>query len=356
VLFDIRPKERKEELFGRNDEMKNLLKAMKNEPITLLMGIRRIGKTSLLKVCLNELGSYVYFDLRRLEFEGFSRQSFYNLLSDSMSRLLPRERVKSYLKNIEGLSILGNQISFNLQKGPDMIKIFQRFDDWAGGRGERMALAFDEAQLLRYYRGKLDFESLFAYVYDNLHSTSIVLTGSEAGLLLRYLRIDDPGSFLYGRSPETVTLKPFEERKSRDFLTAGFRESGVSAGEDFIEKAVERIDGIVGWLTLLGYRSIKDGLSEETIDLTLEEASKLAEREIKNLSSEYYLLALKAIAMGSRSWSGVKEAVEVWKRAPVTNAQITRVLGNLEAMGMIEKAGREYRFTDPITEWTARRL
>ena len=358
MLFDIKPKERREDLFGREDELKKFLKAIRSEPITLLTGIRRIGKTSLLKVCLNELDLYLYFDLRKLEFEGFSKPNFYNLLSDSMSDLLPKEKIKNYLKSIEGLSIFGNQIRFNFQKAPSMIKIFQSLDDWAGNKGERIVLAFDEAQLLRYYKGKLDFESLFAYIYDNLHSTSIVLTGSEVGLLFHYLQIDNPESPLYGRSLEVVTLKPFEKRKSEEFLISGFRENKVSPGEYFIKKVVERMDGIVGWLTLLGYRSIKDGIRDETIDLTLEEASKLAEKELKSLreSSEYYFLALRAISMENRTWSGIKRAIEAWKGIPVTNAQITRTLRNLEAMGILEKADRKYRFLDPITEWAVKRL
>lgn len=358
MLFDIKPKEKREDLFGRGEELNKLLRALRSEPITLLLGIRRIGKTSLLKVCLNELDSYVYFDLRKLEFEGFSKPNFYNFLSDSMSNLLPREKIKNCLRSIEGLSIFGNQIRFNFQRAPGMIKIFQSLDDWAGNRGERIVLAFDEAQLLRYYKGKLDFESFFAYIYDNLHNTSIVLTGSEVGLLLRYLQIDNPESSLYGRSMKSITLKPFERKKSEEFLISGFRENEVRPTEDFIKKAIGRMDGIVGWLTLLGYRSIKDGMRDETIDLTLEEASKLAEKELKSLrkSSEYYFLALRAISLENRSWSGIKRAVEAWKGIPVTNAQITRTLTNLEAMGIIEKADREYRFLDPITEWAVKRM
>jgi AAA+ ATPase superfamily predicted ATPase len=43
-----------------------------------LLGIRRIGKTSVLKVALNELEApYVYLDLRILEEEGYSKVALY---------------------------------------------------------------------------------------------------------------------------------------------------------------------------------------------------------------------------------------------------------------------------------------
>jgi len=53
MLFSDRPKERREELFDRDDEISELKRAS-NHPITLVTGPRWIGKTSLLRVYLNE--------------------------------------------------------------------------------------------------------------------------------------------------------------------------------------------------------------------------------------------------------------------------------------------------------------
>ncbi|MBS7614054.1 ATP-binding protein [Candidatus Bathyarchaeota archaeon] len=48
LLFDPTPKERMKELFDREEEVKLLMKAIAT-PITLLLGVRRVGKTSSLK-------------------------------------------------------------------------------------------------------------------------------------------------------------------------------------------------------------------------------------------------------------------------------------------------------------------
>ncbi|MEM2282702.1 MAG: hypothetical protein QXH26_04050, partial [Candidatus Hadarchaeales archaeon] len=54
MLFDERPKEDRRELFGRDKEVEELKRAAKR-PLVVLTGIRRIGKTSVLKVALKEM-------------------------------------------------------------------------------------------------------------------------------------------------------------------------------------------------------------------------------------------------------------------------------------------------------------
>ncbi|WP_367270932.1 hypothetical protein [Thermococcus sp.] len=67
MLFDPRPKERRDEIFDREGEIEALLNGMKNYPITLLIGIRRVGKSSLLRVALNECDEIgLYIDARKL--------------------------------------------------------------------------------------------------------------------------------------------------------------------------------------------------------------------------------------------------------------------------------------------------
>ncbi|MGC8600538.1 MAG: ATP-binding protein, partial [Nitrososphaeria archaeon] len=53
MLFDERPKVNRSDLFDREMEL-NELKEKLDKPLLLLTGIRRIGKTSVLNVFLNE--------------------------------------------------------------------------------------------------------------------------------------------------------------------------------------------------------------------------------------------------------------------------------------------------------------
>jgi predicted AAA+ superfamily ATPase len=61
MLFSIKPKERRDELYDFEKELEELIKGIERSPITIVIGMRRTGKTSLLKVALNELGNpYIY--------------------------------------------------------------------------------------------------------------------------------------------------------------------------------------------------------------------------------------------------------------------------------------------------------
>jgi len=81
LLFDLKPKTKREELFGRQRELDNLLSSMMKYPLTLIAGVRRIGKTSLLKTALGECTHPVmYLDARRLEEEGYTRQALYRAI------------------------------------------------------------------------------------------------------------------------------------------------------------------------------------------------------------------------------------------------------------------------------------
>lgn len=69
MLFDNRPKERIEDFYNFREELNKFIGYLKEgKPLILLLGLRRIGKTSLLKVGLNISGfPYAIVDLRGFE-------------------------------------------------------------------------------------------------------------------------------------------------------------------------------------------------------------------------------------------------------------------------------------------------
>ena len=82
---------------------------------------------------------------------------------------------------------------------PSLSELLQALDEWAGGRGENLLVIVDEAQELVKLKGR-QMLSVLGYAYDHLRNLSLVLTGSKAGLLLRFLRLED----MYASSCEKV--------------------------------------------------------------------------------------------------------------------------------------------------------
>ena len=358
MLFDPRPKERREDLYGRERELQELLEALRGEcPLILLLGVRRIGKTSLLKVALRESSQpYIYLDLRVLEEEGYSKVVLYRMLSEELSRLQSSwNRLRRWLGSVKGVEIAGVRVELDWgREGVRLSSLLNSLNGWAGEEGVYLTLAFDEAQLLRNMmggKGRIDFRSLLAYAYDNLPNLKFILTGSEMGLLMDFIGAENPESPLYGRYREEITLEGFDEETSIGFLRAGFLEHGMKPDETTLRGVVERLNGLIGWLTYYGYRAISERrVDEEILKIVLEEAKAMASMELDKIvrRSKNYRLILRAIGEGRHRWIDIKRAVEAWSGRPIANPNLTRALKTLMKLGIVRRMDGMYRIEDPI--------
>lgn len=336
MLFDPRPKTYRSELFGRDRELE-LLHANIDTPITIISGIRRIGKTSLLSVFLNEVSvPSVLIDLRDLHIN-YGLRDFYNLLSKAFSSRF--DKLYDVLKSISGISIRGVEVEIKW-RGRGSVTLSSLFD--ALNR-RRIIVAFDEAQKLRGPRSQ-EFLDALAHAYDYDRNVTFILTGSEAGLLYGFLGIDKLGSPLYGRYCFNLKLERFDKDTSREFLKAGFKELGIDVKMEELEKAVEEFDGIPGWLTFFGNEYVRGNRDMARIK---ELAIGIALGELQNIVRERgkrYALVLKGIAEGVTTWSSLKRYVEEKEGSVVSSSILYNILKNLEDMSIIYN----YQFLDPI--------
>ncbi|WP_372914531.1 AAA family ATPase [Pyrococcus kukulkanii] len=208
-----------------------------------------------------------------------------------------------------------------------------------------MTIAFDEAQCLRF--SGLQYDGLIAYAIDNLPNVTFVLTGSEVGMLHDFLGLDNPKKPLFGRYAREIVLERFSRDKSIDFLIKGFSELSIDVSQDEIEDAVEKLDGIVGWLTMYGYlRGVRKLSHEEALSELLNMVRSL-------VRSKRYGIILKAVSLGNERWSEIKEFVES-KTGRINDAKFSILLRNLVKYGYLDKI-RKYRIQDPIVREIIRR-
>jgi len=79
------------------------------------MGLRRTGKTSLVKSILNHVGStYVFLDMRKLENKEYIvYKDFIKMLEKEINRIIKRNKdLLSHLR-IRGVQIMGISVSFS---------------------------------------------------------------------------------------------------------------------------------------------------------------------------------------------------------------------------------------------------
>ena len=346
LLFDERPKTKREDLFDRQKELEELNRNV-NRPFILLTGVRRIGKTSLLNVFLNEIGMpYILLDCRKLK-ENYGWKDFYQLLSKSSSKII------EFLKGIKGVRIFGGEVEFSW-KGKDFVSLSDLFDHL---NKNRLIIAFDEAQKLRGPLSR-EIKEALAHAYDYDNNLTFILTGSEVGLLYDFLSVENPSSSLYGRYFHEIKLERFDKEMSVSFLEKGFSELSISVSDSIIEEIVNFFDGIPGWLTFAGnlYSQVKDieKVKEIAVNVALEELKNLLEskRKVSEQLGKRYLHVLKCLAEEKNSWSKLRDCISEKEGSTVSSSVLSNIINQLESMSII----KDYQFLDSIYKEASKKL
>lgn len=359
MYFDPGVKEHKEDFFNFDKELNTLIKELNNQSARMIVikGVRRTGKSSLIKVGLNASGlPYAILDARRFEY--FSVDTLYDVLANSLSRLLETRRsVSKYLKMVRGVSISGLSLEFSFRSSGTFTEVLEALNRWGEESRETVVLAFDEAQdFLRFPR----FDSLLAHVYDYLSHVKLVLAGSEVGLLDRLLGVKRVKAPLSGRPFTTIVMRRLSREEAIEFLREGFTQVRTVINDVFLENAVSAFDGVIGWLTYYGYQALRVG-HEEAIAKTLDEGSKLVREELENFLSirpqarTRYLIILKLLT-NPLTWSEVKAGLSAKLKKTVSDKQLTHYLRELVNYGFVEKIGNEYVIADPVLKHATREL
>jgi AAA+ ATPase superfamily predicted ATPase len=336
LLFDERPKERREDLYDREREVEELKRSI-GRPLILLTGIRRIGKTSLLRVALSELDiPYILIDARALR-RNYSRGDLFRLIAQGLSGSL--NKIKDLLMGIRGLKVMGVEVEVSW-RGSDSLSLVELFDRL---NKRKVVIAIDEAQRLRGPRSS-ELKDAIAHAYDYDKNISFILTGSEVGLLYDFIGIEDTNSPLYGRYYVEVKLERLSREQSIDFLRKGFAQLNLRVSEEVLEAAYEHFDGIPGWLTFFGNAYAR---GEADIEKIKSMAVRTALEELRNMTRDNpkrYGLVLRAIAEGRKTWSQVKEYLEEKEGTTVSSSVLSNILRSLEDLSII----KNYEFLDPI--------
>ena len=334
MILDPNPKTRREDLYGRKRELKELFES-EEERLVVIAAPRRMGKTSLLNVFLASTSlPGIKVDGRELHLKGLTS---YNLLRALVEGLARYENLADRLGLREGIDFKKLSVL--------VLDLLKRLNRNVGEQKKRFIIAIDEAQYLRFGK-KLDV--LLAYSLDNLPNLTFILTGSEVGVLHDFLGIDNPDSPLFGRRIRFIGLGRFERRKALDFLKRGLREVKAKYAIRNLERAVDKLDGIVGWLTLFGYSYAKE---KATLESFVEKAKGVARGELKRLyeKSDRYRMILEAVAKGFRRWSETYEYLAI-RIGPISRSNFNYLLEGLLKMNFLEKIEGRYVIPDPILE------
>lgn len=369
LYFDEAPKTSRRDLYNYYVEFQKLVDSLSGgRRITQIKGRRRSGKTSLLLSCLNELkGPYFVLDGRAFSSSPqVRREDFIKLVESSLNEFLNNnkglgEKMLGALKRVEGLEInVGKSPSISLRRGPkprdsvNISSILDALSNEAIRQKTRFVIALDEAQEFRKIM-RYDLTSVLAHAYDYCRGLQFIVTGSEIGMLHKFLRVDDETAPLYGRAMVEISLSSLSEEKSKEYLKKGFEQIELKVSDDMIESASRRFDGVIGWLTYCGFEASQvKKLDNKIIDEVAKKASRMVSKEFKNFKnlhkSSRYSVIMRSLARGASSWAELRKAIEAREGVTIGQGEITKLLSNLEDAGFVAKNESDgaYFIPDPV--------
>lgn len=351
MYFDPQPKTKRADLFGVEFTLQQLVQHL-HDPSTrmvVIKGLRRTGKTSLLNVALEESKcNYVKIDVRDGPF--YHREEFFRFLIERIREKIGESFLEKLMKSISSIKLSYDKFSASviLSKEENFMLFFRALNQQLQKQKKQFILALDEVQLLK----DIKFDYLLASIFDNYGQITLVLTGSEVGLLDQFIGKGDYAAPLYGRAHAKVELKRLKEEEVMQFLTVGFTQINKKISLEEMKEVVENFDGIMGWATQYGWLRLKNASHETAIKEVKEQGIKILKNELllflkSRKAKNKYIMVLQSISRGNNGWSEIKNYL-AQKKLKSTSHQLTSYLQELQDYGFIEKTEKGYYLLDPL--------
>lgn len=329
-LFDTKPKSDPRFLYGREKELDTLIENLRKKKWVILLGPRRIGKTSLAECALTKLGAKIFI-LDARENSNFT-ESLNKLLSTPESTL----RVKAEI-TVPHLPVSVG-VDYSRTLSTENLKAMLT-------KVGHIYVLIDEAQWLKNPKKVV---MLLAHLYDyHYDHVTFIITGSMMGVVKSIME-PGPNSPLYGRAITKTELKRWQSSISLNFIKAGSKELGLPMDEKTALAVEANLDGLPGWLTLFGYNYAETKNPHEALTETITEAKKIVSQELRSVGElgigvQRLTKILQALSKEPMRFS------EVLENTGYNNTSLSKHLNTLNMLGYIEKDEKDrYFISDPM--------
>lgn len=355
----------KENFVNRVEERKQLKELLGSGINVMLISPRRWGKSSLVKVAMDELVQenkdirVCYIDAFSIKTEAEFYQTFAKeVIATSASTLEKRlEDIKHFLKGISPSITLKSDstdsMSFDLKfdlADRDIMEVLELPEKIAVAKGLRIVVCIDEYQQLAQLSGYKDMEGKMRSVWQKQHSVSYCFYGSKRHMMLDIFNNSSNPFYRFG---QVLFLQKIKKEEWIPFIVNSFRKTGKSISEEQADKLCEIVKCHSWYLQQLCYfvcSGTSDTVTDETIEVRTQQLidtnMPMFMNDTENLTSAQTNM-LRAVADGEYRFN----SQPVVRKYELGNAQtITRNKRMLSEKDFIEKEGNRYVFSDPIFE------
>lgn len=338
-MFTDRPVTELSQLYGEGhkEAVKTLRDNVEKGKFTVVLGSRRVGKTSVVRTFLNHYKyPYVYFDLS--PYIGYSGVSYTSLAP----AIVGFEDRKLSSEGQINLGIV--RFSFRVSRGAEfenaIVNLFREVNE----KFDRFVVVVDEAQVLPFVRG-INFLGLLQMVHNTMDNVVVVMTGSMPGILERML---SPSSKrpMFARHVEKISVDRWSREECIKYLEEGFKKEGVEYELEELYEASEELSRVPGFLALYGLQRVSGKAHHEALSDAEERAISLWQGDLEAFLNLYdsptYVHALWVLSQTAFGMKWGELMRELGRIESISRPKLSRVLKNLIAAGMVEKREDKY--------------
>lgn len=360
----------KECFVNRVEERKQLKELLDSGINVMLISPRRWGKSSLIKVAMDELMQedkrvrVCFIDAFSIKTEAeFYRTFAKEVISCTASTLEKRlDDVKNFLKGIspsitlksDATDSLSFDLKFDLQDN-DVMEILELPEKLALAKDIRVIVCIDEFQQLALLPGYKSMEGKMRSVWQKQQHTSYCFYGSKRHMMMDIFNNSANPFYRFG---QVLFLEKIKKEEWIPFITGAFGRTG----KEITNAQAERICDIVkchSWylqqLCYFIWSGTSVTVSDEVIDRRVQQLidtnMPMFMNDVENLTATQIAM-LRAVADGEYQFN----AMAIVKKYELGSAQtITRNKKMLVERDFVEKSNKNYCFSDPVFELWFRR-
>ncbi|MCM0343102.1 ATP-binding protein [Bacteroides fragilis] len=355
----------KENFVNRVEERKQLKEWLGSGINVMLISPRRWGKSSLVKVAMDELMHedkqvrVCYIDAFSIKTESeFYRTFAREVIACAASTLEKRlEDVGHFLKAVSPSITLkstpANTMSFDLKfelEERDVMEILELPEKIAIAKSIRVIVCIDEFQQLAQLPGYRDLEGKMRSVWQKQQQVSYCFYGSKRHMMLDIFNNSSNPFYRFG---QVLFLQKIKKEEWVPFIVNAFKRTNKEISKEQAEQLCDIVKCHSWYLQQLCY-FVWSGTSDKVTDEIIEMRTRqlidtnmpMFMNDTENLTAAQTAM-LRAVANGEYRFN----SIPVVRKYELGSAQaITRNKRMLTERDFIEKEGELYVFSDPVFE------
>ena len=355
----------KENFVNRVEERKQLKELLGSGINVMLISPRRWGKSSLVKVAMDELMHedkqvrVCYIDAFSIKTESeFYRIFAREVIACAASTLEKRlEDVRHFLKTVSPSITLKSTptdtMSFDLKfelEERDVMEILKLPEKIAIAKSIRLIVCIDEFQQLAQLSGYRDLEGKMRSVWQKQQQVSYCFYGSKRHMMLDIFNNSSNPFYRFG---QVLFLQKIKKEEWVPFIVNAFKRTNKEISKEQAEQLCDIVKCHSWYLQQLCY-FVWSGTSDKVTDETIEMRTRqlidtnmpMFMNDTENLTAAQTAM-LRAVANGEYRFN----SIPVVRKYELGSAQtITCNKRMLTERDFIEKEGGLYVFSDPVFE------